>query len=302
MSFVECDCCERVSMEGGRQTNTPSPRGGGSLSVIVRTHCERTRRRMAALGTSSGSLAGIRRCAYVAYATSRVGGVGGGGSVDRLRALPAAPRAGGRGRQRRFVAATNSAGGARVSPAPSTRALASRTSSPSRGGGDGLGVGVDRGVMSRVGARRRDSSMVTKASSEDSIYRVMSANQEVSVIAVVGTQLVSDAVSRHKTAPTATAALGRSMLSALLLGTFKGDDETVQINFKGDGPLGQITVISDNTGQVKGMVANPNADPPLRPDGKLNVVGKRGARRKSTDYVAWCKTCESDEMRTSRLL
>jgi molecular chaperone Hsp33 len=105
----------------------------------------------------------------------------------------------------------------------------------------------------------------------------MSENQEVSVIAVVGTSLVADAVSRHKTAPTATAALGRTMLAATLLGTFKGDDEATQITFKGDGPIGQIIAISDNTGMVKGMVSNPSADPPLRPDGKLNVgaaVGK----------------------------
>jgi molecular chaperone Hsp33 len=105
----------------------------------------------------------------------------------------------------------------------------------------------------------------------------MSANQEVSVVAVVGTKVVADAVSRHKTAPTATAALGRTMLSALLLGVFKGDDETVQITFKGDGPIGTIMAISDNRGMVKGMCANPSADPPLRPDGKLNVgaaVGK----------------------------
>jgi len=109
------------------------------------------------------------------------------------------------------------------------------------------------------------------------------------VVAVVGTRLVSDAASRHQTAPTATAALGRSMIAALLLGTFKGDDETVQINFKGDGPLGQITVISDNTGQVKGMVSNPNADPPLRPDGKLNVgaaVG-RGILTVSRAHPDW---------------
>ena len=117
----------------------------------------------------------------------------------------------------------------------------------------------------------RGSRTTTKASTDDLIYRVMSANQEVSVITVVGTKVVAEAVNRHKTAPTATAALGRSMLSAILLGTFKGDDETTQVTFKGDGPIGQIIAISDNTGQVKGLVSNPNADPPLRPDGKLNV-------------------------------
>ncbi len=100
----------------------------------------------------------------------------------------------------------------------------------------------------------------------------MSANQEVSVISIVGTSVVSDAVTRHKTAPTASAALGRTMLAATLLGTFKGDDETTQITFKGDGPIGQIIAISDNTGQVKGMCSNPNADPPLRADGKPNLA------------------------------
>lgn len=110
-----------------------------------------------------------------------------------------------------------------------------------------------------------------------SIYRVMSANQELSVIAIEGTRVVADAAARHKTAPTATAALGRGILSAGLLGAFKGDNETVQLSFRGDGPLGPLMAVSDNTGMVKGMVYNPTADPPLRTDGKLNVgaaVGK----------------------------
>lgn len=111
----------------------------------------------------------------------------------------------------------------------------------------------------------------SRASASDEIYRVMSANQEVSVIAVVGTSLVRDAATRHRTAPTATAALGRSLMCALLLGTFKGDDETTQLTFKGDGPLGQIIAVATHDGLVKGLVSNPNADPPLRKDGKLNV-------------------------------
>lgn len=186
---------------------------------------------MAALSTASGSLAG--RCAYAA---SRV-------SVNRARIRRSSCYA-----QQRGVA------------------TAVALSNPRGVGAGGRGT-FTRGCGAAAGGAR-GAACVPKASSEDGIYRVMSANQEVSVVAVVGTKLVSDAVTRHKTAPTATAALGRSMLSAVLLGAFKGDDETVQITFKGDGPLGQITVISDNTGQVKGMVANPNADPPLRPDGK----------------------------------
>ena len=88
-------------------------------------------------------------------------------------------------------------------------------------------VGVGRvpaaaGAIPSVRVARR-SDVAARATSEDAIYRVMSANQEVGVISVVGTSLVSDAVSRHKTAPTATAALGRTMLAATLLGSFKGD-------------------------------------------------------------------------------
>ena len=154
-----------------------------------------------------------------------------------------------------------------------------------------VGVGpvpAAAGAIPSVRVARR-SDVAARATSEDAIYRVMSANQEVSVITVVGTSLVSDAVSRHKTAPTATAALGRTMLAATLLGSFKGDDETTQITFKGDGPIGQIIAISDNTGQVKGMVSNPNADPPLRPDGKLNVGGAvgRGVLTVSRAHPEW---------------
>ena len=45
----------------------------------------------------------------------------------------------------------------------------------------------------------------------------------------------------------------------------------LQVTFKGDGPLGGIQVIADARGTVKGKVGNPAADPPLRPDGKLDV-------------------------------
>eukprot|EP00746_Dinoflagellata_sp_MGD_P017368 gnl/MRDRNA2_/MRDRNA2_139854_c0_seq1.p1 gnl/MRDRNA2_/MRDRNA2_139854_c0~~gnl/MRDRNA2_/MRDRNA2_139854_c0_seq1.p1 ORF type:complete len:420 (+),score=89.37 gnl/MRDRNA2_/MRDRNA2_139854_c0_seq1:104-1261(+) len=128
-----------------------------------------------------------------------------------------------------------------------------------------------------------------EAPGDASIYRVLSANQEVSVVAIEGTSVVADATARHKTAPTATAALGRGILAAGLLGAFKGDNETVQVTFRGDGPLGQLMAVSDNTGLVKGMVQNPKADPPLRPDGKLNVgaaVG-RGALTVSRTKPDW---------------
>lgn len=50
----------------------------------------------------------------------------------------------------------------------------------------------------------------------------------------------------------------------------------MQVTFKGDGILGGIQVIADAHGNVKGKVGNPAADPPLRPDGKLDVGGAVG--------------------------
>ena len=128
-------------------------------------------------------------------------------------------------------------------------------------------------------SRPRARAVVVRASASaaDEVYRAMSSNQEVAVVAVVGTSLVRDAATRHRTAPTATAALGRSLMCSLLLGTFKGEDETTQLTFKGDGPLGQIIATSTHDGRVKGLASNPNADPPLRKDGKLNVGGAVGS-------------------------
>lgn len=105
----------------------------------------------------------------------------------------------------------------------------------------------------------------------------LSANQEVAVLAVDGLGLVSEAQARHKTAPTATAALGRALLGSLLMGCFRKDNESLQITFAADGPLKGVQVIAESTGLVKGKVGNSLCDLPVRADGKLDVgraVGK----------------------------
>jgi molecular chaperone Hsp33 len=130
-----------------------------------------------------------------------------------------------------------------------------------------------RAVNSRRVAMPMKSRMVitTKASGEDQILRSISDNGQVSVLVVRGNSLVQEATQRHCTAPTAGAALGRALLGSLLMGSFREQGEKTQITFRGDGPLGSIQVIADALGNVKGKVGNPAADPPLRPDGKLNV-------------------------------
>lgn len=109
------------------------------------------------------------------------------------------------------------------------------------------------------------------AANSDVLLRSLSADNQVAVLVVDGTNLVQEAADRHKTSPTASAALGRTLLGSLLLGSFRKDDEQLQITFKGDGDLGGVMAIADTKGRVRGKVGNVGCDPPLRADGKLNV-------------------------------
>jgi molecular chaperone Hsp33 len=95
-------------------------------------------------------------------------------------------------------------------------------------------------------------------------------------MAAVTTTAVEAARRRHKTAPTATAALGRMLTGAGLLGVALKRGQTVMVRIQGDGPLGGALVMSDAEGTVRGYVANPQAHLPLTPRGKLDVGGAVG--------------------------
>ncbi|KAI7839699.1 hypothetical protein COHA_006506 [Chlorella ohadii] len=131
---------------------------------------------------------------------------------------------------------------------------------------------AQRAFVGTAGARlsQRRLAMAVRASSSSAPDDI-SDNGQVSILVVRGTNLVQEACQRHKTSPTASAALGRALLGTLLMGAFRDEGERTQVTFKGDGPLGGIQVIADARGTVKGKVGNPAADPPLRPDGKLDV-------------------------------
>lgn len=106
--------------------------------------------------------------------------------------------------------------------------------------------------------------------------RALAGDGSVAVRALVATELVGEAARRHATAPTASAALGRALMGATLLAAAAKGDETVQLSFRGDGPLGSITAIADGSGRARGFVGNPGAHPPARGH-KLDVgaaVGK----------------------------
>lgn len=100
----------------------------------------------------------------------------------------------------------------------------------------------------------------------------------VRVFAAVTTDLVNEAFRIHRTFPTATAALGRTLTAAAIMGThLKNDTDSVTLQFCGDGPIGNIIAVSDNLSRVRGYVTNPFLQLPLNENGKLDVakaVGK----------------------------
>ena len=116
--------------------------------------------------------------------------------------------------------------------------------------------------------------------SNDRIVRAISSDGLVQAAAVCSRGLVERARMIHRTTPTATAALGRALSAASLMGNaLKGQGASITLQFKGNGPLGTVLAVSDNQGNVRGYVANPGAEVPLRADGKLDVgaaVGHEG--------------------------
>ncbi|MEA5040073.1 MAG: Hsp33 family molecular chaperone HslO [Clostridiaceae bacterium] len=107
---------------------------------------------------------------------------------------------------------------------------------------------------------------------EDYIVRGVTGDGYVKAAAVYGTGLCERTRVIHKTLPLATAALGRALCAASMMGDeLKDDRASVTLQFRGDGPLGAITAVSDSDGCVRGYLQNPAAVLPLRADGKLDV-------------------------------
>lgn len=106
----------------------------------------------------------------------------------------------------------------------------------------------------------------------DQLVRAITAGGAVKAVAVTTRDLTEYARNIHKTLPTATAALGRTLAAASMMGNaLKEDAASLTLQIKGGGPLGTVLAVSDHQGNVRGYVQNPYADPPLREDGKLNV-------------------------------
>lgn len=111
----------------------------------------------------------------------------------------------------------------------------------------------------------------------DCIVRGNSMDGAIRVFAAVTTDLVREAQCIHKTYPVASAALGRVLTAGAIMGAdLKNETDTTTIQFKGDGPLGSIVVVTDSLSKVRGYVVNPFVDLPLNKNGKLDVGGGIG--------------------------
>lgn len=112
------------------------------------------------------------------------------------------------------------------------------------------------------------------SSRPDSLVHATAADNQVRCLAAVTTSLVGEACRRHKTFPTASVALGRTLTGGLLLGNATKDLEKVTIHFHCDGPVGNIIAQADARGNVRGYVSNPEADvTTMNPQGKFDVRG-----------------------------
>ncbi len=115
---------------------------------------------------------------------------------------------------------------------------------------------------------------------KDYVIRVTAADGFIRGFAARTTDLVQEVQRLHGLPPVASAALGRTMTAAVMLGAdMKGAKDTLSIIIKGDGPLGSIVVVATSDGNVKGYVANPKVDLPLNVNNKLDVaaaVGRNG--------------------------
>jgi molecular chaperone Hsp33 len=112
------------------------------------------------------------------------------------------------------------------------------------------------------------------------LIRCITSEGAVMVSAVDSTDIVAKAEKIHESSAVVTAALGRMLTAASMMGNMlKGKDNTISLKIDGGGPVGAITVSSDSDGNVRGYAQNNIVEIPLKPNGKLDVsgaVGKEG--------------------------
>ena len=112
----------------------------------------------------------------------------------------------------------------------------------------------------------------------DNLYRYITHDGSAVLNVLDSTEIVRQMERYHHTSATASAALGRVLTAASMMGYgLKSRDDTMTLMIRGDGPVGSITAVSDGSGNVRGYCDNPLADLPEKSPGKLDVGGLVGA-------------------------
>lgn len=126
---------------------------------------------------------------------------------------------------------------------------------------------------------------------KSTILRGMTRDGSARVLVINSKEIVNHMIKFHRTSPTATAALGRTITAASMIGTMLPENgDTVTVSISGDGEAGKIIAVGDYFGNVKGYIANPLANPPKKPNGKLDVGAAVGR-----GTISFVKSVGNDE-------
>ena len=112
------------------------------------------------------------------------------------------------------------------------------------------------------------------------LVRYISADATLSIMAIDSTDIVNDAEKNHISSAVVSAALGRLLTAASLMGAaLKGEEDSVTLRINGGGPVGSVIAVADSKGNARGYVEQAIVELPLNENGKLDVaaaVGKDG--------------------------
>ncbi len=114
---------------------------------------------------------------------------------------------------------------------------------------------------------------------KDYLVRAIAFDGQVRAFATNTTETVAEAQRRHNTWPVVSAALGRSMTAAVMMGAMLKGDDKITVKIQGNGPIGPMVIDADAKGDVRGFVTNPHVHFDLNEHGKLDVragVGTEG--------------------------